>query len=199
MSRRLLLWVGVAWTAWIGVVMALELHQALTMPREVPRYEAARTGDFDGDGRADVITFTRADPKAVGQVYVTLSDGAQFVNKRGRRGRSSLWNNWFVISDSEQILVGDFNGDGRDDVASWLGSSTREMYVALSTGKAMAEATVWATEIGFDPRDSVLAGDVDADGKDDVVCFSPATGRITISFSNGSVFAAPETELFQMH
>jgi hypothetical protein len=47
--------------------------------------------------------------------------------------------------------------------------------------------------------DSVLAADVDGDGRADLVCFSPATGRITISFSNGSSFAPPETELFEMH
>jgi hypothetical protein len=117
-GQRLLVAVGIAWAATLAAVVAAELRGGLGRANEIPAYEVARAGDFDGDGKTDVMTFTRDNPKAVGKVHVALSNGSAFLNKRGRRGRGSLWNDWFAISASEQILIGDFDGDGKDDVAS---------------------------------------------------------------------------------
>jgi hypothetical protein len=50
--------------------------------------ETPMVGDFDGDKKTDVITFTRQNPLAVGDVYVALSDGSQFVDERGVPNRS---------------------------------------------------------------------------------------------------------------
>jgi hypothetical protein len=198
-GARLLLVVGALWAVWVAAVVGVEARQALTAAREVPVYETARSGDFDGDGRADLITFTRDKPEATGQVYVALSDGSQFVNRHGRPGRGTLWHSWFAISASEQVLIGDFDGDGKDDMASWLGSTTRQVYVALSTGKRMGEAKVWAEGFGFDASDVLVAGDVNGDGRADVICFSPVAGRIAISLSSGTSFEPPAVEWFRMH
>jgi hypothetical protein len=67
-------------------------------------------GDFNGDGRDDIISFdTRS-----GNVYVGLSTLFGFWSE----GFDSqwLWESDFCRS-GDTPLVGDFNGDGRDDIA----------------------------------------------------------------------------------
>ena len=85
------------------------------------------------DGRTS-ITFTRQNPLAVGDVYVALSNGKHFVDKNGVPDGSDKWHDWFAITTDETVVIGDFDGDGKDDIATWLGKTTRQVYVALSTG-----------------------------------------------------------------
>jgi hypothetical protein len=150
----------------------------------VDTLETPYLGDFDGDGRADIITFTRQNPNAVGDVYVALSDGTKF-------GTNTKWNDWFAISTDETVVIGDFDGDGRDDIATWLGRTTRQVYVALSFGTGMNAATVWLDAVGADASDVLLADDVDADGRDDLICFARKQGRVYVARSNGKGFGTP--------
>ena len=57
----------------------------------VDTLETPMVGDFDGDGRTDIITFTRQNPNAVGDVYVALSDGTQLraTTRSGTTGSRS--------------------------------------------------------------------------------------------------------------
>jgi len=146
--------------------------------------ETPYVGDFNGDGRTDIITFTRQNPLAVGDVYAALSDGTKFAD-------STKWHDWFAINDSEQVVIGDYDGDGKDDIATWLGTTTRQAYVAPSFGTGMAAAAVWVNSIGFDPTDILIAGDVNGDGRDDLVLFARKLGKVYVALSEGSKFASP--------
>ena len=75
--------------------------------------ETPYVGDFNGDGKTDIITFTRQNPLAFGDVYVAMSNGTQFVDKNGTPGSSDKWHDWFAINSSEQVVIGDYNGDRR--------------------------------------------------------------------------------------
>ncbi|WP_039910731.1 trypsin-like serine protease, partial [Amycolatopsis vancoresmycina] len=77
-------------------------HDRFSVGSEIPL-----SGDFNGDGKADVATFARG---SSGDVYVALSDGTKFA------GNGELWHDYFGIAD-ELPAVGDFNGDGKDDIA----------------------------------------------------------------------------------
>jgi hypothetical protein len=117
-------------------------------------------------------------------VYVALSDGTKF-------GANTKWHDWFAVSTAETVVIGDYDGDGDDDIATWLGTTTRQVYVALSHGTGMARETVWQSSIGQDPTDVLLSGDVNADGRDDLVCFARRQGRVYVALSNGSGFGTP--------
>jgi hypothetical protein len=118
-------------------------------------------------------------------VYVALSQGTRF-------GENTKWHDWFAISTDEQVVIGDYDGDGKDDIATWLAKSTRQVYVALSYGTGMAHESVWLDSIGFDPSDVLLSGDVDGDGLKDLVLFARKQGKVYVALSTGSGFAPPQ-------
>jgi hypothetical protein len=142
-------------------------------------------GDFNGDGMTDIITFTRDNPLAVGDVYVALSEGDHF-------GPNTFWNDWFAVSHDETVVIGDYNGDGVDDIATWLGKSSRQVYVAVSYGTGANESVVWVDGIGENDDDVLEAGDVDGDGREDLVLFARHTGRVYVARSNGGGFETPQ-------
>jgi M6 family metalloprotease-like protein len=145
-------------------------NQYFSIGSEIPM-----TGDFNGDGRDDVITFL---PNA--GVFVALSNGTAFVN-------SSNWypSGAFMLS-GETPLVGDFNGDNRDDIAVRSGS---EVWVSLSNGSAFAAQSMWT---GNFQTGTPRVGDVNGDGRDDLVCFvqntrpAPIAGDVEVALSNGT-------------
>jgi hypothetical protein len=138
-------------------------------------------GDVNGDGRDDLITFTRG---AAANVYVALSTGTSF-------GPSTLWHNWFAAF-TETPLVGDFNGDGRDDIATLTRGTSNDVYVALSDGTRFnGVGVMWSGSFGG-ADDAVLTGDFNGDGRDDLVSFGRGTlGRATVATSTGTAFATP--------
>ncbi|GAA3951043.1 S8 family serine peptidase [Actinoplanes auranticolor] len=133
-------------------------------------------GDVDGDGRADLITFTRGN---AAHVYVARSRGTSF-------GPSELWHTWFAAG-RETPLVGDFDGDGRADIATLTRGASRDVYVALSDGSRFVGTSVrWHDDFVGDDQ-VPLVGDFDGDGRDDIF----AVGRfgrneVTVGRSTGS-------------
>lgn len=93
---------------------------------------------------------------------------------------------WFCIAD-EHCDVGDFNRDGRDDIVTILPSGA--VYVALSnpSGLGYTSTRIWSNAIGF-PNAQYAVGDVDGDGRDDIVRFLPQYGFVYVARSTGSSF-----------
>jgi serine/threonine protein kinase len=128
-------------------------------------------GDFNGDGRTDVM---KIDVPASGTnqqgLWVGLSDGTKFDIAR--------WATWDTNSQMK-VLAGDFNGDGRTDVMRFdvpaSGVSPLGLWVGISDGTKFNTAR-WATDHN-DPLMKVLAGDFNGDGRTDVMKFDfPAPG-----------------------
>ncbi|MDI1463142.1 DUF2961 domain-containing protein [Catellatospora sp. KI3] len=140
----------------------------------------ARTvSDVNGDGRDDVVDFTRG---TLADVYTGLSTGSAF-------GAAAKWNDFFAV-DTEIPLTGDFNGDGRDDIATFTRGSTADVYVALSTGTAFGGGAKWHDWFAAG-TETPAVGDVDGDGRDDIITFTlGSTGDVYVALSTGSSFGA---------
>ncbi|GHJ47922.1 hypothetical protein Cs7R123_52640 [Catellatospora sp. TT07R-123] len=138
---------------------------------------ARSSTDFTGDHRSDVITFTQND---LGDVYVAPSTGGAFAG-------GGKWHDWFAPFN-ETALTGDFNGDGRDDIATFTHAPLNDVYVALSTGSGFGAGAKWHD--WFAGGNEIPAvGDVNGDGRDDIVTFThDGEGDVYVALSNGTSF-----------
>ncbi|MFK4087487.1 DUF2961 domain-containing protein [Kribbella sp. NPDC020789] len=150
--------------------------------------ELLDVGDFDGDGRDDIVTFTRG---TAATVYVALSDGKSFL------GSGWKWHGHFAVG-TEIPDVGDYNGDGRDDIATFTGGTAGDVYVATSTGTGFTgDGDLWHE--WFAPNGEVPgSGDFDGDGLSDIVTFTQGTNAdVYVAHSNGHDFVpSPAAELW---
>lgn len=134
-------------------------------------------GDVDGDGRDDLIA-----PTAGGDVFVGLSLGFQFATPQ-------LWLSGFC---GPICQTADVDGDGRADVVSYAwgdgaNPGSADVRVAVSTGSQFADRGVWND--GFCVTEQVCRlGDVNGDGRADLVAFTPNTGLVWVSHSTGRSF-----------
>jgi M6 family metalloprotease-like protein len=139
-------------------------HDFFSLRKEIPL-----VGDFNGDGKDDIISFVRDEDLGAGRgdVWVALSTGSRFETSR-------IWHDFFSLR-KEIPLVGDFNGDGKDDIISFvrdedLGAGRGDVWVALSTGSRFETSKIWHDF--FSIREEVpLIGDFNGDGRDDIVTF----------------------------
>ncbi len=114
-----------------------------------------RMGDFDGDGRADII---RINDKS--SVEVWLSSGTDFAYK------AKLYPGSFDTVLAQQVNVGDFDGDGKIDLLQFTGDSTGSVYWWKSDGSnfiAQGKLLNGAYDLT-----RVRMGDMDGDGKADI-------------------------------
>jgi len=128
--------------------------------------EIPLSGDFNGDRRADIAVFTReATPNtAPGAVRVALSDGTRFSAARPWHAQ--------LCAGSELPVVGDFNGDGKADVAVVArdGAAAGTVWVAFSDGERFSDRVKWLDRFCVGTQ-VPLAGDFNGDGRDDLICF----------------------------
>ncbi|MCR6488227.1 FG-GAP-like repeat-containing protein [Amycolatopsis sp. OK19-0408] len=148
-------------------------HDRFSVGSEIPL-----SGDFNGDGKADVATFARG---STGDVYVALSDGTKFD------GNGVLWHDYFA-PNGEVPMVGDFNGDGKDDIATFTLSTSGDVYVALSDGTKFGAGALWHGDFGYGTELPAI-GDFNGDGKDDIAVFTRgSTADVYVALSDGTKF-----------
>jgi FG-GAP-like repeat/Dual-action HEIGH metallo-peptidase len=109
-------------------------------------------GDFNGDGRADVAQVWN--DIANNSIKVYISNGSGFSNSSNWASRDG------GIPESVKWVPGDFNGDGRTDIAAiWDGGRSNTLTVRLSDGISKFNAAHWSTNNGgWSPTTAWCAG-----------------------------------------
>jgi hypothetical protein len=139
-------------------------------------------GDFNGDGRSDLAHFVRRD---VGDVYVALSNGSSFAAPVRVHDNFSY--------NAEVPAVGDFNGDGYDDLVTFSRAGTGDAYVLLSGGdgrtfRVGGVGRVWHDNVAYG-SEAPFVGDVNGDGLDDIVTYRHHdSSRVFVALSDGRSF-----------
>lgn len=98
-----------------------------------PATEVPLVGDFNGDLKADIVTFTR---NSLMDVYVGLSNGTSAF------GSGTMWHGAFA-DGNDTPLVGDFNGDKKDDIVRFTQDTAADAYVSLSNGSSFGTSSLW--------------------------------------------------------
>ncbi|HEX6685166.1 MAG TPA: VCBS repeat-containing protein [Candidatus Limnocylindrales bacterium] len=129
-------------------------------------------GDFNGDGRAD-LALTGATTWKFVPVALSNGDGSFDLRHTEEDDRDHARFAMWAAVPGAQILTGDFDGDGRTDLALTGASSWSNVPVAFSNGDGTFKVTSeespdfasWASEPGV----TVTTGDFNEDRRTDVV------------------------------
>lgn len=139
-----------------------------------PRGTAWYVGDFNGDGNDDILRYLTSKGGYYG-AEVALSDGAKF-------GDPDAWST-DGLAHHNRWYVGDFNGDGKDDLLR--GNQDKGAEVLLSDGARFGAPVVWTGSKSTEPW---YVGDFNGDGKSDIARYSAGKHKTEVFLSNGAGF-----------
>jgi hypothetical protein len=179
-------------------------------------------GDFDGDSVPETVASEPTHDNVRGRVYIQNASGSVFELHRGLTevlGSSSPWQRF-----GSSLAVGDFDGDGYDDLAvgapSASDAATRagsvHVFYGSSSGLSLTGDQLWHQDstgiLGVAEQDDffgeVLAtGDFDCDGYDDLAIGAPAedldgktnAGVVHVLYGSSSGLSSTNNEWYQGH
>ncbi|MFE7778481.1 FG-GAP-like repeat-containing protein [Streptomyces sp. NPDC057445] len=155
------------------------------------------TGDFNGDGLGDLAA-----------LYSYDNNGASLWTALGKSGGgfNPPTRSWYRAANSfglasSTIEAGDFNGDGRDDIALWYryadGSDKLRTFTSTVTGGFNEPFISWESTGGAWERNQsrLVTGDFNGDGREDLGAlygYSDSTAKIWVFATNpAGGFTAP--------
>lgn len=143
-------------------------------------------GDFDGDGKTDLLVWY----PSTGEWQVALSTGTGFKPAAGPG--NFIWLQPWARGKEWVPLIGDFNGDGRDDIVVW-NPGTGEWQVAFSAGDHFKPgpqngALIWLNNWGKGQQWQPLIGDFNGDGISDILVVNCRLGDWQVAITRNDKF-----------
>jgi hypothetical protein len=135
-------------------------------------------GDFNGDGRQDLLCHD----VSTGYKWIDLASATGTYDGTDWE-RNANWCN----HNSAQLFVGDFNGDGRDDLLCH-DVATGYKWIDFASASGTFLGTDWERNATWcnHATGRVLVGDFNGDGRDDLLCHDVGSGYKWIDFASTS-------------
>jgi hypothetical protein len=146
-------------------------------------------GDFNGDGKADLVTTNinnisySDNTKGISSVSVLLGDG---------RGSFSSSTEFAVETRPISVAIGDFNGDGKADLATTSFDSSTVL-ILLGDGLGAFNAFT-KVAVGTTPY-SIALGDFNGDGKTDFATTNYISNSVSVRLGDGLGAFSGSTEI----
>jgi hypothetical protein len=160
--------------------------QEVLDPFHAYNYNESYTGDFNGDGRADVVLHN------ANSLALYTSNGSRLVPAWIATGKIPLWDDFKA---GDKFYVGDFDADGKDDlfVVNFRDWSMPYFALLRSTGSGFECVRRFDRELpGWDDmrgNDQFFVADFNADKRDDIYVFNGqdwSMGYLGMLRSNGT-------------
>ncbi|MGD8689613.1 MAG: VCBS repeat-containing protein, partial [Gammaproteobacteria bacterium] len=151
---------------------------------------ALAAGDFNGDGQADLLLQSKQSGGSGGIVLSDANGDLTVFNQQLDDGFLGI--DW---SDAAHVAhIGDFNGDGCDDIFLQARSSggTNYLLLANSAGQFTAVKQHFTSNSGYNwtlPNHQIIVGDFAGNGYDEILLQAVSTGgtsAIVAPSSNGT-------------
>src|SRR5215831_6874042 len=144
-------------------------------------------GDFNGDGRADVFI------RSAQWAGLLLCDGQSFseVWMTGDPAQNQNWIGTWHLGPNDSEYVGDFDGDGCDDIfirsPQWAGliRSSGSSFDCVWMSGDPAQNKNWIGGWHLGPNDRHYVGDFDGDGRADIFIRSDQWAALLLSTGQG--------------
>lgn len=136
---------------------------------------AIAAANVSGNGQPDLVV-TGLSPSSVNSAIVGV-----YPNQSGHFITPSAYT---VGSEAGGLAVGDFLGNGAEDIAT-VDPSDNQLYVLLNNGSGTFTSAAGAALGGSGGDTTVVAADFNGDGKEDIAVADPNDNQVVIAFSNG--------------
>jgi hypothetical protein len=144
-------------------------------------YGAVVPGDFNGDGKTDLVYVVSGQTN---QLAVLFGNGDGTF--------TAAQNSTSIGVNASELVVGDFNGDGRQDVAvSFYTQQTNNLTIYLGNGDGtFTPGATPAQEISVD---NLAGGDFNGDGNEDLAVTDGLSLHILFGNGDGTFAVGPST------
>jgi hypothetical protein len=136
-------------------------------------------GDFDGDNHDDLLCFDTDS----GEEFIDYA--SDFGTFDGTNWASSF--GWCNNANSRRLFVGDFNGDGRDDLYC-QDTASGDRFIDYANTSGTFGGTDWLRTDGWcnSSNAHIRIGDFNGDDHDDLLCYNSNSGAYSIDYATSS-------------
>ncbi|MFC4511968.1 FG-GAP-like repeat-containing protein [Streptomyces ehimensis] len=116
----------------------------------------------DGSGRDGLLAVTKD-----GSLYAYSTDSnGVLLDQRREMWQDKTWS-------KKLITTGDFNGDGRDDIAAIANNGAMQLYRGNAAGRFDSGTSMWSDNT-WDTYRAIMGGDFNRDGRSDIAAINGA-------------------------